>query len=101
MESSELNYRSELFKGLRVDLNCWTQKEFVSEFRNAHVGESMSQSMVSRLEHRARVQRNAAHYSTPLSQRRKEIDEDKALFIAETFGVDNGLFLPSIVSSVY
>lgn len=99
MSSAELNYRSELFKGLRVKLNNWYQREFVAEFERKYPVEPMSIPMVSRMEQRTRA--NDKVYLTPEDQRRKDIGEAKAKKIADTFGVDAGLFLPAVVSSMY
>ncbi|MBS0629924.1 MAG: hypothetical protein JSS30_06880 [Verrucomicrobia bacterium] len=101
LDNLELSYRSELFKGLREDLNHWIGREFVAAFKKKHPNESMSTSMVSRLEHRTRVIDTNKDYKTPLNQRRKDISEPKAKKIADTFGVDPGLFLPGMITSVY
>ncbi len=101
LENLELTYRAELFKGLRQDLNGWLQKEFLNVFKRKYPLESMSQAMVSRLEHRTRVIDPNREYKTPLNQRRKDISEPKAKMIADAFGVDAGLFLPGMITSVY
>lgn len=100
MSSEELNYRAELFKGLRTQLKNWYQREFVEAFHERYPREPMSKSMVSRFEQRTRPDTTKV-YKTPESQRRKDIEEEKAKRIAKTFEIDAGLFLPAIVSSVY
>jgi len=100
LNNEELNYRSHLFKGLRWDLNGWKQEEF-SEKYLAKYDDAMSQSTVSRMEQRARKTDPNKVYATPLSQRRKDIGEEKALRIADIYDVDPGLFLPGILSSRY
>ncbi len=99
MSSAELDYRSELFKALRWNLNGWRQREFVTAFEKKYPVEPMSIPMVSRMEQRTRL--NTRAYATPEVQRRKDIDESKAKKIADAFEVDAGLFLPAVVSSVY
>lgn len=101
MGEEELNYRAYLFKDLREDLNGWRGKDFVAKFQRKFPGESMSKSMVSRMEQRTRAGYENRIYLTPLEQRRKNIEESKAKKIADTFKVDQGLFLPAVVSSVY
>ncbi len=101
LDNAELNFRAELFKGLRTDLNEWYQKDFVASYKGKYPTDAMSISMVSRLEQRTRHIAPTKAYITPLSQRRKDMDEIFALKIADTFGVDAGLFLPALVSSVY
>lgn len=101
LDNLELSYRSELFKGLRRDLNRWYQKDFVPKYKAKYPNDSMSNSMVSRLEQRTRAIGEERAYKTPLNQRRKDITEQKAIRIADTFGVDAGLFLPAVVSSAY
>ncbi len=101
LDNSELNFRAELFKGLRTDLNKWYQKDFVTKYKAKYPADAMSASMVSRLEQRTRHIAPTKAYITPLNQRRKDMDEIFAKKIADTFGVDAGLFLPALVSSVY
>ncbi|MDN3505878.1 MAG: hypothetical protein P0S96_01460 [Simkaniaceae bacterium] len=101
MGQKELHYRSALFKGLRWDFHHWSQSKFAAEFKGKNPGEPMSQAMVSRLEQRTRAAYEAGGYLTPLNQRRKDLEVAKAMKVADAFGVDPGLFLPSVVSSVY
>lgn len=101
VDNLELDYRSELFKGLRWDLNSWLQKNFVTEFKKKYPTEPMYPAKISRMEQRTRSQWETKAYVTPLSQRRKDIDVVLAKKIAETFGIDQGLFLPAVVSSMY
>ncbi len=101
LDTEELNFRSALLKGLRWDLNKWYQRELVAEYAERFPLDSMSKSMVSRMEQRARPSYDWQVYLSPLSQRRKDIDEGRAKKLADTLGVDRGLLLPGIVSSVY
>ncbi len=100
LSKEEFTYRAELFKGLRCELNGWTQSKFAEKFQADHPGESMRQPIVSCMEQLARLPTGKA-YVTSISQRQKNIDRWKAAKIAQTFGVDRGLFLPAIVSSAY
>lgn len=99
LQKLEFEFRSKLFKGLRVEYKDWYQREFVSAFKNDHPGEPMSQAMVSRLEQPSRLRPADGFYRTPESQRKKEIDIAKAQKISSTFGIDVGLFLPGLISS--
>jgi hypothetical protein len=98
LQKEEWVFRSKLFKDLRQKLKEWKQSEFVDEFKASFSDEPMSQSMVSRLEQPTRVD-SKTEYSTPIAQRRKYIDVSKARKIAETFGIDEGLFLPALFTS--
>jgi|GEM_PF-2378103 len=101
MGSKELDYRSGLFRGLKERVCQWLHREFVAEFKGKYPDENMSNSMVTRLQQRTRAAYETKVYLTPLNQRRKDLDVEKAMKVADTFGVDPGLFLPSVVSSVY
>lgn len=101
LDNAELNFRAQLFTGLLKDLNNWFQKDFIAKFKGKYPDDPMSPAMVSRLGQRAREIAPGKVYKTPLNQRRKDISELFAKKIADTFGVDPGLFLPALVSSVY
>lgn len=100
LECLEFQYRADLFKGLRTDYKKWTQKKFVNCFKFFFPNETMSQSMVSRFENPIRNKTNR-NYSTPINQRLKLMDLEKAQKIAKTFEVDAGIFAPGLLSSVY
>ncbi|MGK5595403.1 MAG: hypothetical protein ACSNEK_08610 [Parachlamydiaceae bacterium] len=100
IQKLELEFRSKLFRGIRVDFKDWYQKDFVARFKKLYPNEPMSQPMVSRLEQPARLSSKFI-YATPESQRRKEMDIAKAQKIAATFGIDVGLFLPGLIASEY
>ena len=100
LQKLEFEFRSKLFRGLRVSFKDWYQREFVVHFKEIFPREPMSQSMVSRLEQPSRLP-SAILYATPESQRRKEINIGKAQKIADTFGIDVGLFLPGLIASEY
>jgi len=97
LQKIEFEYRSRLFKGLRVEYKDWTQVEFVEHFKEKFSSESMSQSMVSRFEGISRLSKKMM-YGTPENQRKKRIDVAKAEKIAETFGIDLGLFITGLVT---
>lgn len=99
LDAMEMNFRSHLFKGIRVQYKEWTGAEFVAAFKALYPNESMSRPMVSRIEQATRL--NLRQYKTPLSQRKKGIDLAKAQKIAKAYGVDVGLFLPALASSNY
>lgn len=101
IDNLELTYRSDLLKGLRSDLNGWLQKDFIKEFKAKYPATQMYPAKVSRMEQRTRAHYETKDYKTPLSQRRKDIDVALAKKIADTFRVDNGLFLPGVVTSMY
>lgn len=101
LQKLELDFRSKLFRELRIDFKDWYQKDFVANFKVLHPAEKMSQSMVSRLEQPARLPRGNIMYRTPENQRKKELDVKMAQKVAATFNIDVGLFLPSLISSEY
>ncbi|NGX33850.1 MAG: hypothetical protein K1060chlam1_00192 [Candidatus Anoxychlamydiales bacterium] len=101
LDNEELNYRSELLKGLRWNLNSWTQRALAEAYKKRFPLDSMSNSMASRLEQRTHAAYETKVYLTPLNQRRKDLSEERAKRISTTLGVDAGLFLPAIVSSMY
>ncbi len=96
----EFTYRSELFKGLRKDYKQLLQREFVAKFLKKHPEEAMSQAMVSRIEQLGRPLKTTI-YKSPIEQRRKMMNIAKAEKIADTFGIDVGLFLPGLIASDY
>jgi hypothetical protein len=100
LEKLEIEFRAGLFKGLRVEYRKWYQKDFVSSFTKKYPEESMSRAMVSRLEQPSREPTNQ-DYKSPLCQRRKEMTIEKAKKIADTFDIDPGLFMPSLITSNY
>jgi hypothetical protein len=99
LENLELEYRAKLFKGLRKDYAHWYQREFVEAFKAIYPNEPMSQPMVSRLEQPTRLKPGEGFYCTPENQRRKEINISKAQKIADTYGIDVGLFLACLITS--
>lgn len=101
MSREELMYRSEVFRGLRVEVRNWTQQCFSDNYRRAYPSDSMSRSMVSRFEGFSRPVDPTRVYQTPEGQRKKVVDIARALKIAATFEVDPGCFLPSLISSSY
>jgi len=96
---AEYTYRSSVFKVLRVKVNKWKQEDFC-EHHLAISGQKVSQSWVSRMEQlsRPRIRLEDA-YKTPLSQRRRYVTLKDGIDCAKTFGVDNGVFLPSLFTS--
>lgn len=98
LQRREFLFRAELFKDLRTRLKDWTQGQFSARYRRAHPHSPMSQAMVSRLEQPTRVAAKAV-YATPLSQRCKDMTVQKARNISSVFGIDPGLFLPSLFTS--
>ncbi len=101
MNGEELLYRSKVFRGLRVRVRNWIQQDFSDKYRRAYPADSMSRSMVSRFEGFGRPIDPTRDYQTPEGQRQKVIDIARALKIANTFEVDAGVFLPSLISSGY
>lgn len=100
LQKLEFDFRAKLIRGIRVEFKNWYQREFVAHFKELYPHEPMSQSMTSRLEQPSRLPSKLI-YATPESQRRKEIDIGKAQKIANTFGIDVGLFLPGLIASEY
>jgi hypothetical protein len=101
LEKLEIEFRSSLFKGLRVEYKNFSQMDFSLSFKIKHPEEAMSRSMVSRLEQPSREKPTDQKYKSPLSQRRKEMTIDTAKKIAETFEIDFALFMPSLITSNY
>lgn len=98
LQRREFLFRAELFKDFRTRLKDWTQTQFAARYKRAHPHSPMSQAMVSRLEQPTRVAAKAV-YATPLSQRCKDMTVQKARNISSVFGIDPGLFLPSLFTS--
>ncbi|MBN2478661.1 MAG: hypothetical protein JXA94_00370 [Parachlamydiales bacterium] len=96
----ELKYRSFLFKDLRTKYNSLKQVDFVHEYQLKHPLAPMSSARVSRIEQRTRAD-TKLFYQTPITQRRVNMDVLEARNIAETFGIDAGLFLPSTIAADY
>jgi len=100
MHQSELEYRAWLFKDLKEKYKKWNGVRFVREYKKVYPQDSMSSPMVSRIEKPTRSDFKT-HYKTPLNQRKKDLDVEKAKRVAHVFGIDNGVFLPAVVSSTY
>lgn len=100
LEALELEYRADLFKSLRVEHKNWSQDKFSRRFKARYPNTPMSQSTVSRLEHRTRDD-TKNQYLSSLSNRKKDMDLPLAKKIAQTFQIDNGLFMAGLISSSY
>lgn len=100
LEYLEVEFRAQLFKGLREEFKDWTQLKFAQTFHELYPHDKMSQPMVSRIEFFARAPKKK-FYETPECQRKKEMSLSYAQRIATTFGIDVGLFLPGLLSSNY
>lgn len=86
-----LEYRGQLFKGLREEYKGWKIREFVAAYKKLYPADSMSPAMVSRITQCTREARKAV-YLTPIGQRSKWLSEWKASRVAAAFGVDDGVF---------
>lgn len=97
LRCAEQSYRSGVFKDLRTKVNRWTQKEFCTQYQTT-IGSRVSQSWVSRMENLSRMPTKAT-YSTPINQRRRFVTIADAERCSQTFGVDPGIFFPSLFTS--
>lgn len=98
LSCAEFSYRASLFRDLRCKVKHWTQRDFCSNYEKT-TGYKVSQAWVSRMEQLSRIPK--AVYKTPINQRRRCVSLDDAIRCAQTFGVDPGLFLPSLFTSDY
>ncbi len=99
LSSAEYSYRAGVFKDLRTKVNHWTQEEFRENYRQT-TGASVSQAWVSRMEQLSHLpKKNPGEYATPITQRRRYVTLEDAKRCAATFGVDAGIFLPSLFTS--
>lgn len=99
MNRIEIIGRSEAIRGIR-HVRGWTQKETAEIYKEGFPEDTMSPSTYCRLEGHARAD-TKLNYDTPESQRKQPVTYTRALHLADTFDVDPGLILPSIVSSNY
>lgn len=97
--AAEFTYRAGVFKTLRTEVNRWTQEEY-SRNHLKTTNQKVSRSWVSRMEELSRLPtKQPDEYRTPLTQRRRYIALEDGLACAATFGVDSGVFLPSLFTS--
>ncbi|MEI8126134.1 MAG: hypothetical protein WCG42_10300 [Parachlamydiaceae bacterium] len=100
LRCAEWSYRAKVFKDIRVEVKNWTQPEFCDHYL-AKVGHRISKTWVSRMENLSRLGSKAPEdYKTPVSQRRKYLSLQDVKNCAKAFGVDAGLFLPSLFTGV-